>query len=407
MAWIRERKRKDGGTTFYVTWREPGATEESTLTIRDDRDEAELNVRLLEANGNSYTAAQRAQENAKIGGVTVKEYLEYHVEMLTKPGPYQIERYKRAIKNHFSSTLGKIPLKAVTQADVIRWIKYMQQKPGKDTEFMRAKTIANQHGLLSAAMKRAHDTGEIELNPCLGIDLPEDDDDIVEIMRFMTVQESYNVVMALPPRYRQFMAFLRATGARFGEATALKGGDFKLDASPPVVRIEKAYKLNGKGEYYVGRPKTKKSRRTVSLPPSLVEYLRPLVEKAGKKGLVFVTSYGGFIRHSTFWEFWDKALTKLKYPEDERPRIHDMRHTHASIMLAQKMDIYELSRRLGHESIQTTVDRYSHLLPDAHFRAAAIAESAFGSLPAPPTDKEIESGTDAETEDIIDVEVVA
>lgn len=404
MAWIRETRRKDGGITFYVTWREPGATNESTLTIRDDREEAELNERLLNANGNSYAAAERAMENAKIGGKTVKEYLEYHVGLLTRAGPYQIKRYKSAIKNHFSSTLGGLPVKAVTQVDVIQWIRYMQNKDNGHGEPLSAKTIANQHGLLSAAMRRAHNAGEIEINPCAGVDLPEDDR-TEEIMRFMTVQESYDVVMAMPPRYRGFMAFLRGTGARFSEATALKGSDFKLDAEQPIVRIEKAHKLGGEDQpSYVGKPKTKKSRRTVSLPPSLVEYIRPSVEKAGPKGIVFVTSYGGRIRHSTFHEFWKKALDDLGYPKDERPRMHDMRHTHASIMLAGRMDIYELSRRLGHESIQTTVDRYSHLLPDAHFRAAKIAEESFGALPAPPTEKEIASGKD---EDVVDVEVIA
>lgn len=412
MAWIESRKRADGGTTYYVVWREPGDTKKSKLTIRDDKDEAELNKRLLDANGDSYEAAQRAVENAKIGGKTVQEYLEYHVSMLTKAGPYQIKRYKAAIKKHFSSTLGKLPLKAVTQDDVIRWIRYMQNKDNGRGAPLSAKTIANHHGLLSAAMKRAHDTGEIELNPCNGIDLPEDDR-AEDIMRFMTVQESLDVVMAHPPRYRQFMATLRATGARFSEVTALLGKDFHLDAPQPYVRINKAHKAGGEGRAsYVGRPKTKKSRRTVSLPPSLVEYIRPAVEKAGPEDLVFVTSYGKRIRHSTFFEFWKKALDSLGYPEDERPRIHDMRHTHASIMLNEGMDIYDLSRRLGHESIQTTVDRYSHLMPDAHFRAAKIAEQAFGALPAPPTEKEIKSGKDEVLEveaadaDVVDAEVI-
>jgi len=402
MAWIRQRKRKDGGITYYVTWREPGATKESTLTIRDDLAEAQRNVRILEANGDSYEAAQRAVANAQIGGPTVKEYMQYHVDMLTKAGPYQIQRYKQAINNHFSSTLGNLPLKAVQQRDVIQWIRYMQNKEHQGKP-LKAKTIANHHGLLSAAMKRAHDTGEIELNPCAGIDLPKDDV-TEEVMRFMTVQESYDVVMAQPPRYRQFMATLRATGARFSEVTALTGGDFHLDAEQPYVRIDKAHKLDGEGKYYVGSPKTRKSRRTVSLPPSLVEYIRPLVERAGKKDLVFTTSYGNQIRHSTYWEFWDKALDSLGYPADERPRIHDMRHTHASIMLNNGMDIYELSRRLGHESIQTTVDRYSHLMPDAHFRAARIAEEAFGPLPAPPSGREIDSMPD---DDVVDAEVIA
>ena len=400
MAWIRQRKRKDGGITYYVTWREPGATKESTLTIRDDKNEAELNKRLLDANGDSYEAAQRAVENANMGGPTVTEYMRYHVSMLTRASKEQKHRYERSIKNHFESNIGKIPLKAVTEDDVTRWINYMQNKTYKGKPYT-VNTIGKHHALLSAAMKRAHNRGEIKVNPCLNIVLP-DDDRIEEPMRLMTVQESYDVVMAHPPRYRQFMATLRATGARFGEVTALVGKDFHLNDPQPWVRIEKAWKRDNNNRFYVGPPKTKKARRNVSLPPSLVEYIRPLVEKAGRNDLVFVTSYGGPIRHSTFWEFWDKALTRLKYPDDERPRIHDMRHTHASIMLAGGMDIYELSRRLGHRSIQTTVDRYSHLLPDAHFRAAKIAEESFGTLPAPPTDKEIQSGKDA----IVDAEVI-
>src|SRR5699024_1592652 len=158
-------------------------------------------------------------------------------------------------------------------------------------------------------------------------------------MRFMTVQESYEVVMAQPPRYRAFMAFLRGTGVRFGEATALLRKDFHLDAEQPYVRVEKAYKRGADNSFYVGPPKTKKERRNISLPPSLVEFIRPTVERAGRNDLVFVTSYRGPIRHSTFHQFWSKSLDDLGYPSDERPRIHDMRHTHASIMLAGGMDI--------------------------------------------------------------------
>lgn len=207
------------------------------------------------------------------------------------------------------------------------------------------------------------------------VQLPED------VMRFLTVKDSLAVVEAHPIRYRALVAFLRATGARFGEATALTGGDFDLGAEQPMVRITKAWKRGADNRFYVGRPKTKKSRRSISLPPSLVEYIRPNVENAGARGLVFTTSYGGPICHSTFHEFWVGALDSLDYPADERPRIHDLRHTHASIMLAGGMGIYELSRRLGHQSVTTTVDRYSHLMPDAHFRAAEIAERAFGKLP--------------------------
>jgi integrase len=192
----------------------------------------------------------------------------------------------------------------------------------------------------------------------------------------MTAQASLDIVKAHPDRYQVFVACLRATGARFGEVTAFYADDFQLDSATPSVRVERAWKRDGDNRFYIGPPKTKKSRRTISLPPSFVRDVRPIVESTAPGQHVFRTSYEGPIRHSTFWQFWNDSIEALDYPADDRPRIHDMRHTHASLMLAGGMSIYELSRRLGHESIQTTIDRYSHLVPDAHFRAIDIAEKA-------------------------------
>lgn len=98
----------------------------------------------------------------------------------------------------------------------------------------------------------------------------------------MTAAESLAVVQAHPVRYQPLMAFLRGTGARFGEATALLGRDFQLEVQQPTVRIEKAWKRDADDRFYVGPPKTKKSRRTVSLSPSLVALVRHAVEQPAR-----------------------------------------------------------------------------------------------------------------------------
>lgn len=376
MASIRERKKADGSIAYAVLWRDSDTGKQTSYNLQS-KGEAERFKRLVEANGNSLNAVERILEKVVVGGPTVAENMARHVEMLTRAGPDQIKRYERAIINHFSGRLGKLPVAAVEHEDVVLWVKEMQAKTYKGKP-LSAKTIANQHGLLSASMETAVRLRRRGDNPCKGIQLPADDS-IKEKMHFMTAAESLAVVMAHPIRYQPLVAFLRATGARFGEATALLGADFQLDVEQPTVRIEKAWKRDKNDRFYVGPPKTKKSRRSISLPPSLVRMLRPHVEAAGPEGLVFTTSYGGPIRHSTFYEFWDAALTSLGYPspkDGERPRIHDMRHTHASLMLGSGMSPFELSRRLGHESISTTIDRYSHLVPDAQFRAAEMAERA-------------------------------
>lgn len=374
MAIIRERPKADGSITYAVLWRDAGTGKQTSYPCQS-RAEADKFKRLIENNGNSLTAVEQILEKTVVGGPTVAENMTRHVEMLTRAGPDQIKRYQNAIKNYFSGKFGKMPVAAVEHEDVVHWVKDMQTKTYKGKP-LSAKTIANHHGLLSASMETAIRRKLRGDNPCKGVHLPRDES-TREKMHFMSAAESLAVVRAHPARYQPLVAFLRATGARFGEATALLGRDFQLDAQQPTVRIEKAWKRDADDRFYVGPPKTRKSRRTVSLSPGLVSDLRPLVEAAGAEGLVFTTSYGGPIRHSTFYEFWETALTSLGYgASGERPRIHDMRHTHASLMLGAGMSPFELSRRLGHESIQTTIDRYSHLVPDAQFRAAEMAARA-------------------------------
>lgn len=373
MASIRKRPRADGSIAYAVLWRDADTGTQTSYPCDSDQ-EAERFKRLIEANGNSLTAVEKILEKVAVGGPTVAENLRRHVELLTSAGPDQIKRYGAAINNWFAGRLGKLPVAAVEHEDVVLWVKYMQGSTYKGKP-LSAKTIANHHGLLSASMETAVRLKRRTDNPCRGIKLPKDDS-TEEKMYFMSAQASLDIVNAHPDRYQVFVSCLRATGARFGEVTAFYADDFQLDSATPSVRVERAWKRDGDNRFYIGPPKTKKSRRTISLPPSFVRSVRPLVEATAPGQHVFRTSYDGPIRHSTFWQFWNDAVESLDYPQDDRPRIHDMRHTHASLMLAGGMSIYELSRRLGHESIQTTIDRYSHLVPDAHFRAIDIAEKA-------------------------------
>lgn len=378
MAWIKAIPRKGGGVTYRISWREPGAAKESTMTVRDDLARAELNVRLLDANGGSLEAATRAVELANIKGPTVAQVMRKHIDNLTNVEPETIRSYNSALKRHFSGDLGKLPITAVRHEDVIVWVKYMSNKPSARTanKKMSPKTIQNQHGLLHGTFESSIKFGLRSDNPCRGVKLPKDNS-TEQKMRFLSAEESLRIIRAMPERYQPLLLALRATGMRWGEATALYASDFELDATPPRVRIERAWKQDGAGGHYIGAPKTKKSRRTISIPPSLMVELAPLIEVAAKDGgHVFRDIGESHVRHQRFYNYWWRALRRLGYDRgsNECPRIHDFRHTHASLMLAGGFDIFKLSRRLGHESIQTTVDRYSHLSPDAHFEGAEMAE---------------------------------
>ncbi|MDQ1053159.1 integrase [Arthrobacter sp. SORGH_AS 212] len=373
MASIKERPGKNG-SSYLLRWRHEGVQENMTLPTLE---KAEFWKTLLEANGNSLAAAQQAYNNASLGGPTVVQLLHKHISLLTNVAPDQLGRYKKAIDHHFAGTsLGRMPVAAVSHEDVVLWVKGMLAKPGRKAgTTMRAKTLANHHGLLSAAFNTAGLLGYREGNPCAGIRLPKDAQ-AGDHMRFLT-KEEYNALDAvMSPTFRPFFGFLVDTGLRVGEATALAAEDFDLDGPTPTVRVNKAWKEDENSRYYIGPPKTKRSRRTVPLAGQTVDLVRDLVE-AAEDGLVFRLQRGGVMRSSSiYWHGWEPAWRKLGVDPGKWARVHDLRHTHASWMIAGGMDLFQLSHRLGHESTRTTDTRYAHLMPSAQKTGAALAASA-------------------------------
>jgi integrase len=193
-------------------------------------------------------------------------------------------------------------------------------------------------------------------------------------MRIITPAEFADIIERIPEHYRPCVRFLYGTGCRWGEMVALQVQDVNL----PNVRLRRALKWNPSGPRTVGATKTRKSNRTVVVGDVMLDDLEAACR--GKKGadLVFTAPKGGQLLHRTFWSrVWLPAVSHLT----PRPRPHDMRHSHASILLGAGVPIHVVQARLGHEKISTTVDTYSHLLPDAQVAAAAAADLAFGAVP--------------------------
>jgi integrase len=368
VASIHQNQRKTG-TTYTLKWRDPESDRAMDTLTFATRQEAEMWKRLLDGNGQTFTQAAATYEDSKVTGPTINAMILQHVAQLTGVGPYQIERYKKAARDHFGADLGGRKTAGITHDDIVQWIRYMEGKG------LSAKTIANQHGLLSATMQTAIRQGIRETNPCKGVKLPKTTAS-EDVTHFITHEQWAAIMEGMGERYRPFYQLLVGTGLRFSEASALKAADFNLDAATPTVRVTKAWKMDGKNGWYVGPPKTRRSIRTVSLAPSTVQAVRGVVEGCGD-GYVFRMVRGGAMRSSSLYtQAWRPGLLAAGFTPGNMPRMHDIRHTHASWMIAAGMEIFALSRRLGHESITTTMDRYSHLLPDAQFTSAAVAAKA-------------------------------
>jgi len=360
-------------------WREDGRQRAVSF---DSHQEAERWRMLLDANGQSFTKAEAMYEESLLDGPTVAEAMVDHIDHLVGATPYTIKRYRGDVRLHFSGPLGQMKIKAVTHEHIIQWIKWMQGR-GKGP-----KTIALKHGLLSATMETEERRGTITRNPCKGVRLPKkvrvgDDGDDIYMDDFKAIRER------MDKHFHPFMDFLVGTGCRFSEATPLLAKDFMLDAPTPLVFITKAHKLGGDENpaRYVGEPKSKKSRRRVSLAPSTVYSVRPLVEAATLDGgPVFRMKEGGVFTAQAFYNHaWEKARREagLGIGSEKHVTVHSIRHLHAAVMLHAGLSMYELSARMGHGNIAVTVDLYSHLLPEAHFNGAQVAAKALGEQ-APP-----------------------
>ncbi|MGW4718240.1 tyrosine-type recombinase/integrase [Nocardia sp. NPDC004260] len=370
MSSIRVRTRRDGTDYTQVMFRHAGKQQSMSF---DDHAAALRWRKSLDELG-----AERALELLKIAEqveatpiVTIKQAGADHIDNLSGVSLGTRKRYRAYMRNDIEPFFG-----AGTAVDMIpdkrirQWVNWLEKgDPSKKRKPNSAKTIANKHGFLYALMEALRKAGTIPTNPCADTQLPRVDR---AEMTFLEIDEFEALYEALPKRWQLLVKFLVATGARWGEVTALKVRD--VDRRKCTVRIVRAWKYTG-GERELGKPKTKKSVRTIDLDPDLVAEL-PLAGR-DREDWLFVNGHGGPIHVTTFYkQVWRPTLAALAAEDGnplngKTPRIHDLRHTCASWMLDAGIPIGDVQEHLGHESIQTTKDRYGHVSRDAGKRAAA------------------------------------
>ncbi|MGG5174844.1 tyrosine-type recombinase/integrase [Pseudarthrobacter sp. J1763] len=316
-----------------------------------------------------------ADQTGKQGVPTVAEVVQEHIDLLIRPSLGTIGSYQRMLDLRIRNSIGHIPVDEFGYRDVIHWVK------GISVAGVAPKSIKNMHGLLSAAMKTAELLGYISRNPCRGVPLPtveRADDDAL----FLTHAE-FSLLTEGMQQYKTLAQFLVMTGARFGEATALRVADIDLLSKPPTARINKAWKRDGQSRYYLGPTKTRAGKRSVGLNPALVDLLIPLVADRPGSELLFTTPGGQRIAHKPFWQHhWVPAVRAAQVQGlTKTPRIHDLRHTHASWLIHDGgISLFALSRRLGHASVRTTEQVYGHLMPQALQDGADATERSVRGL---------------------------
>ncbi|QBP31625.1 tyrosine integrase [Mycobacterium Phage Niklas] len=355
MASIRTASRKDGSEYTQVRYRLNG---KQTSTSFDDATQAVEFKRMVDQLGAAKALEVIETTDAAARHFTLSAWIRHYLDHKTGVERSTIYDYEKVLDKDIAPVLGAIPLAALTADDIALWVQHLADRG------LAGKTIANKHGFLSSALNAAVRAGHIKANPAMSARLPRTERaEMVFLTRDQYAKLHGNVAL----RWQPLVEFLVASGARWGEVTALRPSDVNRDEG--TVRISRAWKrtYTSGGSYALGAPKTDRSRRTINVDESVLDRL----DYSGE--WLFTNSRGGPVRHNNFHDnHWQPALKRAGL--DVHPRVHDLRHTCASWLIAAGVPLPAIQQHLGHESIKVTIGVYGHLdRSSGRAVAAAIA----------------------------------
>ena len=299
-------------------------------------------------------------------GMTFQDFIELYIQDMEKRlKPSTVANKRFLIDLKITPFFGKMPLNEIKPTDIRRWqnelTSYRDEK-GNGYSATYLKTINNQ---ITAVFNYAVKYYGLKENPChkaggMGKKNAEE-------MLFWTKGEFLQFIEAVkdnPASYAIFMT-LYYTGMREGELLALTPGD--LDLENGTVRINKSFQRL-KGRDVITTPKTPKSNRTVTIPKLLCDCLKEYIAQCFElqpEDRLF--PYGKTYLYREMVRGCEKSGVK-------KIRVHDLRHSHAAALIEMNVAPKLLQERLGHERIQTTLDTYGHLYPNAQAEVARQLE---------------------------------
>jgi len=355
-----------------VVWRD--ADDGLRSRTYTDKDKAVELKDFLDANGNSFKVAAVAKIRKDSTAPTVSDVVKRHIDLLRKPQPGTIAKYRRMVAAHIDgSELGKTPVDKVTKADVIDWLDGLKVQSRANQETGRPlsrKTKGNIHAVLSAAFATAIDDEVMVRNPAKGVaeaDLNEAREPV-----YLSPEDLDLLAERIDPHYSLFIRFLGGTGLRYSEATALRKRDVMVSKGRAVVSVTRAWKSVGRGEE-IGPPKSKKGRRNVTCNEALSKALIEHMSDLKLDDFVFRRPDGDYVKNGRFHkEVWQPLMVELLESGelDRKPWIHEIRHAHCTHLLKAKVPVHIVQARMGHEDAQTTLRVYSRLTNDDDMAAA-------------------------------------
>ena len=353
-----------------------------TRTVNAQRHEAEKQAALIEADyrrklltiSRKITIAQLADE--------------YMKDSAQRRGlkPRTIQQYRDIIDGRIVPELGKKFVQDLTARDINAFYRRLQQAPAlskrSKTGGLSGTTQLKYHTMLHAMLSYAVKMGYIAVNPCDQVEPPRKDTGETQ---WYELEYAGRLLRALDelddPQWRLFFTMSLYTAMRPGELIGLNWSDIKGN----VLHVNAgAMHIKGQGTQRTESPKTEKGRRSIVLPPTVMEqlaahrraqleYRLPFGKNWPEPDAVFTTDDGKRLCISTPTHVFQKILKRYDLPPIT---LYGLRHTAATVMIAQGVSARDVAARLGHAQTSTTMNIYAHAFEDASERATAAISSA-------------------------------
>ena len=286
----------------------------------------------------------------------------YCADMETRLREHTMRTKKYIVELKILPYFGNKRVNDITAADIRQWQNELI-KMGYSPTYL--KTINNQ---LSAIFNYAVRYYDLKSNPCakagsMGKSKAEE-------MDFWTGEEFRRFIDSVMNKRLSYMAFmtLYRTGMRMGELLALNPKD--IDLEKRTISITKSYQRLGKKDV-ITPPKTPKSKRVITIPEFLAadikDYMDSLYDLQENDRLFPITKY--YLEH--------EMQRGIKESGVKRIRVHDLRHSHASMLIELGFSPLEIANRLGHEKVETTLNTYAHLYPNKQTKLAERLDSEY------------------------------
>ncbi|UFJ41709.1 site-specific integrase [Brevibacillus humidisoli] len=294
--------------------------------------------------------------------ILYKEYLERWLEdRQTRVKKQTLETYTWLVNKHIIPALGNVELSKLNAM----MIQQLLTKLTKD-QSLSDENIQKVYTLINASLKQAERWGLIPKNPAFLVDRPKATKkqvkvwDVPEVTSFLEHAKGS----------RYYIAFLLAvtTGMRQGEILALQWKD--IDFENGFLRVTQI--LSHDGKEILPYTKTKSGTRTIDLPDETIAELKKHKVRIAKEklaagpnlytdlDLVVCSEIGTPTNAGNIRRAFNTAIEKANV---SKIRFHDLRHTHATLLLKQGANPKIVAERLGHADTRITLDTYSHLLP--------------------------------------------